>query len=380
MSSKEKKSKRLSGRFAIFFTILLFVCVIIFLNANSSSASIRRIAYWVFSGVRGDASEATVSFDENEGNRFISLGGNLGIISSEELSVYKLSGSKSMSEPVLLRNPCVVSVSPRYLAYDLGGRNFYLANRKKILAIGSCDSKILNANMSNNGGFTVTTDSADCKSLVTVYDFSGKPTYKFHSSEKYVFDAAVSPSGKCVAILTYGTSEGRFESSLRFGKIDSDGFYANLSLGGSVPLALCYNSDGRVSVVCDDRFLVCNNNGEIVGEMSFDGLTPKAFTNPQNKNTAILLNDYRNGGAYKLLVLKPNGELLSSAEISEDVYSISAAGNYIAVQYSDKCIIYKSDMSTHCEFMIPNSVNKCIVQPNGSVLLISGNSATLYVS
>ncbi len=380
MAKKEKKQHRLSGRFAIFFTILLFVCVIIFLNANSSSGSIRRIAYWIFNGVRGDASEATVSFDENEGSRFIALGGNLAIVSPEELCAYKLSGSKLMSEPVLLRNPAVVTLSPRYLAFDLGGRNFYLANSKKILASGECDSKILNANMSNNGGFTITTDSSESKTLVTVYDFSASPIYKFYSSEKYIFDGAVSPNGKTVAVLTYGTEEGRFESSIGFAKIKTDGFYANLSLGTSVPLCLRYNSDGRISVVCNDRYVVCNNNGEIVSEISYEGLTLKAFTDPKNKCLAILLNDYQNGSNYKLLSVNANGELTSSAEIPEDVYSISANGNYISLQYSDKCVVYKSDLSVHCEFMIPNSVNKCSVFRNGNVLLISANSASLYVS
>ncbi len=378
MSAKEKRNKRLSGRFAVFITVLLFVCTVIFLNNKFSSGSLRRISYWIFNGVRGDATEASISFDANEYNRFIVLNGNLCIISPEELSAYKLSGNATLSKPVLLRSPAVSSSNSRFVAYDLGGVNFYVANSKKLLYSGTTEDKILNVNMNKSGFFSIVTDAPDSKSLVTIYNSDFKAIYKFHSSEKYVFDTAVSPDGKSAAIITYGTTEGNFESTLALAKTNADGFYSTVPLGDSMPLKVSYYSDSKISVICNDRTLIYGTNGTLIAEISHNELPVKAFSQSAGKLTSILLDNYQNGGNTRLVLMKNNGENLS-IDFPEDVYSISSAGIYTAVQFSDKCVVYKNDLTVHCEFKIPATVTRCIANSDGSVLAIGDNFAMLYV-
>jgi len=379
MARKKKEKKRLSGRFAIFITVLLFVCTIIFFNNQFSAGSLRRVAYWIFSGVRGDATEAAFSFDANNFNRFELVSGDFGIVSPDSISVYTLSGKERFSSPVILRNPAVSSSGSKLLAYDLGGLNFYVANRKEILFSETTDAKILNANMNSSGAFTVVTDSEDSKSLVTVYSSSMKPVYKFHSSEKYIFDAAVSPNAKNVAIVTYGTENGEFGSKLSLGRTNSDGFYAEAPLGGSMPLHVAYQTDRKILVVCDDRAILFNNDASVLGEISYDGLPLKAFSEAYNNHTAILLDNYGNGGNTRVLVLAADGSLAGSLDFDSDIYSISSAGDYTALQFSDRCAVYKKDLSPHCEFTTTADVLRCIAKSDGSVISVSDNFATLYV-
>lgn len=378
-AKKKKKAKRLSGRFAIFVTVLLFVCTIIFLNNQFSAGSLRRVAYWVFNGVRGDATDVSVSFDANEYNRFSLLSQNLCIVSPETLSVYKLSGKPALSTPVLLRNPAISSSGSRFIAYDLGGLNFYVANNRKILYHESTDAKIVNVNMNKTGAFAVVTDSDKSKSLVTLYNSSFKPILKFHSSEKYVFDAAISPNQKTAAIITYGAKNGQFESSLSLCHTNSDEFFKTVSLGSSMPLRATYQSDSKLIVVCDDRTLMFDGHGEQVCEMSYNSLPVKAFAISPGKHTVLALDNYQNGGNTKLLFMTSNGEDGGTLEFNEEIFSISAAGNYTSVQFSDKCVVYDENLEVHCEFSIPTTVSRCIVNSDSSVLSISENSATFYV-
>lgn len=378
MSAKEKKGKRLSGRFAVFITILLFVCTVIFFNNRFSSGSLRRISYWIFNGVRGDATEASINFDANEYNRYKLLNGNLCVISPERLSVYKLSGNQTLNEPSLLRSPAAETSKSRFIAYDLGGLNFYVANNSKILFSGTADAQILNANMNNAGDFAIVTDDEDCKSLVTVYNSKFETVYKFHSSEKYIFDAAISPNGSSVAIAAYGTAEGSFEASVLLGRLKDDSFYATVPLGGSMPLDILYHSDNKISVICNDRTLLYNANGTLISEVSHEELPVKAFAQSPGKLTAVLIDNYQNGGNAKLLLVNSSGESVSM-DIPEDVYSLSCDGNYTSVQLSDKCVVYKNDLTQHCEFKIPASITRCIVNSDGSVLSIGDNFAMLYV-
>ncbi len=377
MSAKQKK-RRLSSRFAVFITILLFVCTILFLNSRVSSGSLRRVAYWIFNGVSGDATEASINFDAGQYNRFVINRGSLCVLAPEELSVYKVSGKKALSVPVLLRSPAISSNNSCFIAYDLGGLNFYVANNRKLLYSGTTEAVITNANMSKSGAFTVITSGPDCKSLVTVYNTSFKPVYRFHSSEKFVFDAAVTPNCRTVAMLTYGTVEGKFESTLALCKTNSDRFYNTVSLGDSMPVKIEFLSDSRILVVCDDRTLIVDINGSIISEFSYDGLSLKSFS--RGNHISLLLDNYKNGGNSKLILIKSNGEMLGNIDCSEDIYSVSSAGNYTAVQFSDRCIVYNNTLDVHCEFKIPSSITRCFVNSDGSVISIGDNFATLYVS
>ncbi|MBQ2840748.1 MAG: hypothetical protein IJE70_05325 [Oscillospiraceae bacterium] len=378
MSAKKKKSNGLSGRFAVFITILLFVCTVIFLNNQFSSGSLRRISYWIFNGVRGDATDASIVFDSNEYNRFTVLNGNLCIISPELISSKTLSGKTSLSEPVLLRSPAVTKSDLRFVAYDLGGLNFYIANSKKLLHSGTAENKILNAGIGKSGHLALVTEDTDSKALLTVYSPSFEPVYKFHSSGKYVFDASLSPNGKTVAVITYGTSNGIFESSLSLAKLNSDGFYSTASLGGSMPLKVCFRSDNRILVICNDKTVVFDNDGELKAEIPYNELPVKAFSKTSEKYVSIILDNYQNGGNTRLLLIDNNGNNVS-LDFDEDVYSLSSKGNYTAVQFSDKCVVFEDDLSVHCEFAIPTSITQCIMNNDGSVLSIGDNFATLYV-
>ena len=378
MADKRQKRKALSGRFAVFFTILLFVCTIIFLNNQFSSSSLRRISYWIFNGVRGDATEVAMSFDANEYNRFTLLNGNLSIVSPEKISVYKLSGASTLSEPVILRFPAVENSKSRFIAYDLGGVNYYVANNKKVLFSELTDSPILNANMNKSGDFALITDAEDCKTSVTVFNSEFKPIYKFHSSEKYIFDTSVSPNGKFIAIASYGTEDGAFSTSLLLGKVTESSFYKTVSLGDSMPLKIFHHTDNKIAVICNDKTLLFDNDGNLLSEVPYNELPVKSFDYVYGKHIAILLDNYQNGGNTKLLAINPNGENFS-VDIDEDVYSLSCAGKYTCIQLTDKCICYKDDLKPHNEFSIPASVTKCIVNADGAVLSLGDNFGTLYI-
>ncbi len=380
MSAKQKKKKKLSGRFAVFATILLFVCTLLFLNSRVSSGSLRRVAYWIFNGVSGDATEASINFDAGEYNRFAVHHGSLCVLSPEQLSIYKISGKKTLSEPILLRSPAISSGDSCFVAYDLGGLNFYVADNRKMLYSGTADGAITNVNMSKSGSFTLITAGPECKSLVTVYNSIFEPIYRFHSAENFVFDAAVTPNAKTVAMLTYSASNGNFESALALCKTDSDGFYNTVSLGGSMPIKVAFHSDNKIVVICDDRALIFDISGNIISEYQYEGLSLKAFSMPRGRHISLLLDNYQNGGNSKLVTLRSNGEVLGDIDCSEDIYSISSAGNFTSVQFADRCVVYDNKLNMHCQFKIPSSVMRCIANSDGSVISIGDNFASLYVS
>ena len=233
--------------------------------------------------------------------------------------------------------------------------------------------------MNSNGHFSVITDVDDAKTLVTFYNSSFKQIYKYHSSEMYIFDAAISPNAKSGAILTYGTENGEFCSKLSLCHIEDDGFYSETNLGNSVPLRVSYQSDKKILVICDNRTILFKNDGSIISETSHNNLSIKAYSESTNNHTTLLLDNYENGGNTQVVILKNDGKVAGTLNFDEDIYSISSAGNYTALQFSDRCAVYKNDLSLHYEFPITADISKCIVNSDGSVISIGENFANLYV-
>ena len=378
MPANKKKPKHLSGRFAVFITILLFVCTIIFLNTKFSSGSMRRIAYWIFNGVQGDAKESSISFDSNEFNQYTVLNGNLCVVAPEKISSYKLSGKQNISLPVLLRSPAVVSSKNYYIAYDLGGLNFYVVGNNKLLFSETCDSKILNINANKSGDFSVITDGTDCKSLVTFFNTEFIPYYKFHSSDNYVADAAISSNGKDAAIVTYGAKDGSFSSTLCLAHTNKDGFYEEIDLGDIVPFHITYLTDRKILLVSDKGTYMYDADGKLISNMSFDNLALKSFS-IGDKQVGILLDNYINGGNSKFILINKSGEKAKELDFDTDIFSISCAGKYTSVQFSDKCVLLDNNGENYCEFLIPASITKCIVNKDGSVISVGENYATLFI-
>ena len=379
MSEEEKKRKpRFSKRLIIFSSLLILVCLIIALITFLGSASLRRLSYWIFDGVRGDGTEETISFNENPANLFAFTDGKLSVISPDLLSVYELAGSSSLSAPAILRQPALSASSTAFLAYDLGGLNYYIADDDEVLLSGTADSKILNANLNESGAFTITTDTPDFKALVTAYDSDFKTIYKFHSSEKYVFDAALSPDCEIIAVANYGTSNGSFETSLSLCRTNEKSFFATVSLGSSMPLNISFISDDKISVVCDDRLLLFDDVGKQIAEIKYENATLEAFSSAYDNHISVLLSNNLSTGNKKLIVLQTDGSS-KAFDTNDTTFSLSASGEYTALLYAEKCVVYKNDLSVHCEVKTSSKISRCLANDDGSLLLLSDTSAVFFV-
>ncbi len=379
MAEKKRRKHRFSGRFAIFITILLFVCTVIFFNIILKGGSLTKLSYRLFGNISGNATEPTIFFDENEPNRHALIDGKLCVISPESLSSYKFSGTNIFSEPVLLRSPTLVHSKSRFIAYDLGGLNYYVGTSKKLLHSGQSSSKILNINLNESGDFAILTDDPNCKTLVTVYNKNFKTTFKFRSSEKYVFDAAVSPNGKSAAMLMYSAKNGAFETSLSLCKTNEIKFHTTVSLDSASPLKVSYLSNNKILVITDKGVSVYDDAGKLLSQTTFNGLPLKAYAGISEKNIVFLLDDYKSGGNSKILLLDEDGKFVAEHKFNTDIYSISSKGKYFSIQFSEKCSVYSGNMELCAEHAIPLSINRCIQNKNGAILAISNNSAAICI-
>ena len=74
-----------------------------------------------------------------------------------------------------------------------------------------------------------------------------------------------------------------------------------------------------------------------------------------------------------------NGEELGSLEVREEVLSISAAGRYLAVLYAGHLTVYNQDLQAYATLQGTEDTRGALMRPDGTVLLLSASSASLFL-
>ncbi len=381
MSRKKisEKKGRLSKRFILFFFILTAVCLFVLYATQTGGISLSNVISTIGSGISGNAEGTSISFDSNDSNRFHLSKNGLFVLAPDGLRVYDMSGKEKNFTPLAYRNPSVSASSRVSAIFDRGSTSFFITDGNKVLLDAKAPAPIISMNMNRTGAFSLITSGPDCKSLVTVYSSNCKEIYKLYSTDEYVASAAISTDCKKMVTLSFSAKEGQFEGKLFFYRLDEESPYNTITLPDVMPLDAAFNDTDDLTVICEDRFIRYSSSGEVKEEIPFNSAMLMFTATGSHKFSAFILDKRNTDGFFELISSQRNTDKYSSIQFSEEVLSLSSAGNYLAVQFFDRVTVYKSDLTEFHSFEIPPGTRSTLVREDGSVLLIGINQANLLV-
>lgn len=73
------------------------------------------------------------------------------------------------------------------------------------------------------------------------------------------------------------------------------------------------------------------------------------------------------------------GEEIASLEITEEILDMSAAGEYLAVLYSDSLVIYTRDLQEHARLDGTDYAGHVIMNSDGTAMVIAGTAAWRFL-
>ena len=94
---------------------------------------------------------------------------------------------------------------------------------------------------------------------------------------------------------------------------------------------------------------------------------------------ALLLSRYRSGSALRLVTVGPDGETLAELDSRGEVLSLSAAGKYVAVLYSDSLVIYTPQLQEYARLDGTEYAREVLMRDDGTAVLVGSSSAWLYI-
>lgn len=373
---KKNYKKRLKLFGGILALVLLGVLIAVLWDSTSFDGLRRGIIY-----ARADKDESGCAqlyqYSNEKNGCFASVDGSLITASVGQLQVLGEDGTVRYTTGLKFHKCAISSSESQAVVYDIGGTDVFVLDAQGLIRQIACDGTILTANLNEDGWLAVTANKSGYKAAVYVYNPSGEMVFEFDSSERFVMTAAVSQSGRQMAAVTMGQTDGTFVSSVVIYKLNSEEPYATCDLPGDAVYRLGMLK-GKYCAVAEDALYLVQENGSL-SSYDFNGEFLRRCSFAGDDYAAVLLGAYKSGSQGRLVTVNDDGEEIASCDLDSEVLSLSAAGHYVAALFSDHLTIYNKDLEEVATLTDASAAKVVLMRRDGSAVMAGNETASLYL-
>lgn len=380
-AEREQGTKR-SGLFrrvlalVLILAAVLAVAVLTTMEDGDHFASLRR---WLMYGESGETSNL-YSYAADPANLYGLLGKDLLVASENSICLVRDDGTALYEVSVGLEAPKLTVGNKRAAVCDVGGDTLYVLDSSGVSQTLTTEGGLCyyTARMNGKDYLAVTEQKNGYKASVSVYDEDGELIFSFDSYDNYISDAAVTEDGKYLVAVALATENGAFASTLLLYDLASAERVGETSIRDGLVMDFAVNGDKVVSL-CDKRLTVTTLAGETLLDHSYGNLYLHDYAITGEDFCALLLGRYQAGNVCELVTYSLEGEELASLEVAEEVLDLSAAGEYLAVLYSDSLVIYNRDLTEYARLEDTDYAGQALMNEDGTALVIAGTSAWRFL-
>lgn len=378
-AEKPEKGRRRPRRLGLLAALLLVVLAVVALTTMEDGRHFASLRRWLMYG-ENSSSAGRYSYANDSANRFGRLGDVLVLANSSQISLLGDDGSVIYDQAASLGSPSLSVGRSLAAVCDVGGSKLYVLSaagleRELTAEGGLC---YYAARMNAGDYLAVTEQKSGYKAAVTVYDPSGEKVFSFDSHDNYLSDALVMPDNKRVAVVSLEPQEGVFASRLLIYNLATAELESSCLIRDGLVLDLA--CQGRqVTTLCDTGLSMWNLDGENLLWEDFGSLYLHGCAMGGKDFCALLLGRYQAGNVCRLTTWSAQGEAIASLELTEEVLDLSAAGDYLAVLFSDSLVIYTRDLQEYARLEDTGYAGHILLGEDGTCLVLSGTSAWRYL-
>lgn len=302
-------------------------------------------------------------------------------VSAAGAHYYSLSGEHLAEEVLSMENPVLAASPTTAVAYDAGNQSlFAFRGGEEVFSLsleGGAD--LLSARPNDSGWLAVTAQQSGYKGAVTVYDRRGEPVIQISLSSTFAVDAAVSPDGRTVAVVTIGQEGGVFFSRLLLYPVDRTEPFAQIDLGSMTVLDMDFDQEG-VWLVGEDRLLIValTPEGQEIRTCLFSPNYLKGCSLGGDGFAFLLMGRYRSGSADQAMRVDSTGQVTHSIPLTGQVLDYAAAGNACALLTGSRLSVYNENLEFTAGTENSRAARKVDLSPDGSALLANDQQAWVY--
>lgn len=215
--------KRINRRKIIITTIVVTVIVLVGIAVGTycTNEAVRGwIDKFIFRKEVLQDSVATIDLKEGQNANVYAFNKYIGILDQAKFTVYSNSGSKEKELDVQISNPLYSSAN-RFLAIaEKGGPKFYLITDKDVSWDATVEGNISQVFVNKNGYVAVVITGTLNKTVIKMYNPSGKAMFTQYLSTTRAIDVSISNDNRYLAIAEIDTSKTVLQSNVKIISIE----------------------------------------------------------------------------------------------------------------------------------------------------------------
>jgi hypothetical protein len=320
------------------------------------------------------------SFDQHSSNVFAAADGGLSIASVGGVTVYDKNGDELYTVSNAMSAPAVMAGNRVTLAYDIGGTSLLtISNKRGVTANVTTGGTLLDASISDDDAVAYCAVEDGKKTVLTVLNDSQQEIYKWYSSSSFLSPCAVTGDGSQAAAVSLGQLSHTYESTLLLFDTKTQDDPTQVALGNLLVYDLDYLTDDTLCAVGESAASFVSSDGTPLGTYSYSDRYLKDYDLGGDGFLTLSLNTYQAGSRYSLVTVDCESQEASEVYLGVEILSLSACGKYVAVLTVDGLRIYTQDLTLYAESQDTGTASKVLMRDDGTALLISGSSASLYI-
>ena len=216
------------------------------------------------------------------------------------------------------------------------------------------------------------------KASISVYNSSGELVFSFDSYDSYITDALVTEDCRSVVAVSLAPQDSVFSSTLLVYDLSEAVLTASCPIRDGLPMDITCTGD-ELLALCDTRLAIADLEGNTILDYPYGSMYLHDYAFGGKDFCALLLGKYKAGNICELTTFDLEGQQIASLEVTEEVLDLSAAGNYLAVLYSDSLVIYTRDLQEHARLDGTDYAGHVIMEPGGTAMVITGTAAWRFL-
>ena len=360
----------------LLLAVVLVVVVLTSMEDGNHFASLRR---WLMYGDSGTG-QNYYTYVADGNNRFALLGEDLLVVNQNTLQLLSDDGTIRYSLSVSMTTPMVSVGGDMAAVCDVGGSSLYLLDetgprREMTLSSGL---RYYSARLNSAGWLAVTEEKNGYKASISVYNSSGELVFSFDSYDSYITDALVTEDCRSVVAVSLAPQDSVFSSTLLVYDLSEAVLTASCPIRDGLPMDITCTGD-ELLALCDTRLAIADLEGNTILDYPYGSMYLHDYAFGGKDFCALLLGKYKAGNICELTTFDLEGQQIASLEVTEEVLDLSAAGNYLAVLYSDSLVIYTRDLQEHARLDGTDYAGHVIMEPGGTAMVITGTAAWRFL-
>ena len=360
----------------LLLAVVLVVVVLTSMEDGNHFASLRR---WLMYGDSGTG-QNYYTYVADGNNRFALLGEDLLVTNQNTVQLLSDDGTIRYSLSVSMTTPMVLVGGDVAAVCDVGGSSLYLLDetgtrREMTLSSGL---RYYSARLNSSGWLAVTEEKNGYKASISVYNSSGELVFSFDSYDSYITDALVTEDCRSVVAVSLAPQDSVFSSTLLVYDLSEAVLTASCPIRDGLPMDITCTGD-ELLALCDTRLAIADLEGNTILDYPYGSMYLHDYAFGGKDFCALLLGKYKAGNICELTTFDLEGQQIASLEVTEEVLDLSAAGNYLAVLYSDSLVIYTRDLQEHARLDGTDYAGHVIMEPGGTAMVITGTAAWRFL-